>query len=128
MARTRGALGKKTLARLAQAKVAAGAADADAPRAVPSLTRILAWHLDRADKEIAKGDAGDPAVITAAFAEARLTAQILAQYQAPRLSAIAVGGIQRKIVEVVGGLAPRSIEPPAPLALVPMPRKADDAA
>jgi hypothetical protein len=101
-----GSRNKKTLARLAEA-AADAAGTADGPRAVPSLSRILRWWLERADREIAKGDAADPAVIERAYAEARTTAGILAAYQSPRLSAVALGQVSKMVVVVKGGLPPR---------------------
>jgi len=87
------------------------------------------WHLDRADAELAKPGGGDPAIISAALGEARTTAGILAAYQAPRLSSVAVGGFTKMIIEVVNGLPPRDTRDarslPPPIALVP---KADGAA
>jgi hypothetical protein len=100
-----GSRNKKTLARLAEAAaVAAGAADG--PKAIPSLTRILRWHLDRAAGELAK-PSPDPAIVSAAYAEARATAAILAPFQAPRLSAVALGQVTKMTVIVKGGLPPR---------------------
>jgi hypothetical protein len=107
MGRPFGSRNKKTLARLAEA-AADAAGTADSIRAVPSLSRILRWWLERADREIAKGDAADPAVIERAYAEARTTAGILAAYQSPRLSAVALGAVTKMIVEVKGGLPPRN--------------------
>ena len=62
-----GSRNKKTLARLAEAQaVAAGAPDG--PKAIPTLTRIMRWHLDRADAELAK-PSPDPAIVSPAYAE-----------------------------------------------------------
>jgi hypothetical protein len=120
MPRPRGSKNRKTLERERQAAqiTAGGTVDHPDVRAVPTLRRIMAWHLGRADKEIAKGDACNPAIVTEAYAEARLTAQALAQYESPRLAALAVGTVTRKVVEVHGALGPRQIAPP-PLAVVP---------
>ena len=106
MPRPLGSKNKKTLMLEAEAQ-AVLAGTANGVRAVPTLTRIMVWHLSRADSEIAKGDAADPAVIAASFSEARLTATVLAQYQSPRLSAVAVGQVTKMIVTVRGGLPPR---------------------
>jgi hypothetical protein len=38
-------------------------------------------------------------------------ARDLAQYQSPKLSAVAVGPVQRKVVHVIGGLPPRRTTP-----------------
>lgn len=114
MARPLGSRNKKTLLLEAEAK-AMLAGTADGPRAVPTLTRIMRWHLERADAERAKPDGGDPAVIERAYAEARATAAILAPFQSPRLSAVAVGAVTKMIVEVKGGLPPRDTRAlPAP--------------
>jgi hypothetical protein len=110
--RAPGTRNRKTLARLAEAAaVAAGAADG--PKAIPSLTRILRWHLERADAELAKPDGGNPDVISQAYTEARSTAAILAPFQAPKLSAVALGRVQKMVVIVKGGLPPRQTEAPA---------------
>jgi hypothetical protein len=83
------------------------------PKAIPSLTRILRWHLERADAELAKPDGGNPDVISQAYTEARSTAAILAPFQAPKLSAVALGRVQKMVVIVKGGLPPRQTEAPA---------------
>jgi hypothetical protein len=86
-----GSKNKSTLAREAEAAAAAVAAD-DAPRAVPTLSKIMKHFLDRADAEAAKEGGGDPAIITAMLVEARTTAAQLAQYQQPKLCSVKVGG------------------------------------
>ena len=120
MGRPLGSRNKKTLLLEAEAK-AMLAGTADGPRAVPTLTRVMHWHLDRADRELAKPDGGDPAVIERAYAEARATAAILAPFQSPRLSAAAVGQVTKLTVIVKGGLPPRDTAANAPFE-VPVPR------
>jgi hypothetical protein len=51
-----------------------------------------------------------------AYAEARATAAILAPFQAPRLSAVALGAVNKMIVEVIGGLPPRNTRGPPAIA------------
>jgi hypothetical protein len=126
VARPKGSRNKRTLQREREAAaIAAGTGPADEPRGVPTLTRILKYWLGEFDRQLAKPEGErDGAAIAHALGEARITAGMLAQYQAPRLSAVAVG-ITKKIVEVHGALGPRQIAPPPALAVVP---KADDAA
>jgi hypothetical protein len=50
------------------------------------MRKIMQHHLRLADAEIAKGEAGNPAVVSAAYAEARLTAVALAQFESPKLT------------------------------------------
>jgi hypothetical protein len=102
-----GSRNKKTLARLAEAQAIA-AGTADGPKAIPTLTRIMRWHLDRADAELAK-PSPDPAIISAAYTEARTTAIALAQFQAPKLSAVALGQVTKMTVVVKGGIPPRPL-------------------
>ena len=106
MARPLGSKNRKTLLREAEAK-AMLAGTAGGPKALPTMTRILKWHLDRADREQAKGADANPAIIEAAFAEARTTANMLLQFQVPKLSAVAVGAVTKMVVTVRGGLPPR---------------------
>jgi hypothetical protein len=108
------------LARLAEAQAIA-AGTADGPKAIPTLTRIMRWHLDRADAEMAK-PGGDDAIITAALAEARLTAAALAPYQSPRLSAVAVGQVTKMTVQVIGGIPARPKSAIAPPTQIEPPR------
>jgi hypothetical protein len=107
--RPHGSKNKKTLLREAEAAAAFAAAGAEGPKAVPTLTRVMRWFLDRADAEMAKPDGGDPAIISAALVEARTTAMALAQFQSPKLSAIAVGQVTKMTVIVEGGLPPRKL-------------------
>jgi hypothetical protein len=103
---------------LAEAQAIA-AGTADGPKAIPTLTRIMRWHLERADAEAAKPGGGDAAIISAAYAEARITAAALAPFQSPRLSAVALGPVTKMTITVRGGLPPRPIEAaalPAPPA------------
>jgi hypothetical protein len=101
-----GSRNKKTLLLEAEAK-AMLAATADGARALPTLSRIMNYFMAKGDAEAAKPD-GDPAVIEKAYGEARLAAIALAQYQAPRLSAVAVGQVTKLVVVVKGGLPPRN--------------------
>ena len=118
MARPLGSRNKKTLLLEAEAK-AMVAGTADGPRAVPTLSRVMRYYLDKADLELAKPDGGDPAVVERCLGEARATAAILAPFQSPRLSAVAVGAVTKMVVVVKGGLPPRdtralpAIAPPA---------------
>jgi hypothetical protein len=54
---------------------------------VPALTAILKHFMEKVAAEKAKPGGGDPAIISAALVEARITAAALAPYQSPRLSA-----------------------------------------
>jgi hypothetical protein len=110
--RQRGSKNKRTLALEAEA-AAAVAADGN-PRAVPALTAILKHYLDKVAAEKAKAGGGDDAIISAALLEARITAAALAPYQSPRLSAVAVGPVQKMVVTVVGGIPARPRVSPAP--------------
>jgi hypothetical protein len=98
--------GSKNKATLAREVEAAAAADGGL-RAVPSLTKILKFFLGQADAEAAKEGGGNPAIISAALVEARITAAALAPYQSPRLGAVAVGQSTKMTVVVKGGLPPR---------------------
>jgi hypothetical protein len=130
MGRPAGSRNKRTIERERRARaIAAGTADADVPRAVEVMRKIMKHWLDKADAELAKPEGErDAAIVAAALGEARTSAQGLALYESPRLTAVAVGQVTKKIVEVIGGLLPRKVGPPPPpapmIALVP---KADTA-
>jgi hypothetical protein len=109
MGRPLGSRNKKTLLLEAEAKAMLAGTAAGA-KALPTLSRIMNYFMARGDAEVAKPD-GDPAVIDKAYGEARLAAIALAQYQSPRLSAVAVGAVTKMIVEVRGGLPPRNTSP-----------------
>ena len=71
------------------AAAAAVGGDAD-PRALPTLTKILKYFLDRAEAEASKAGGGDAKVICEMLREARTTAAQLARFQAPTFRAVAV--------------------------------------
>jgi hypothetical protein len=83
-----GAKNKATLAMEAAAAAALGG-DAD-PRALPTLTKILRYFLDRAEAEASKAGGGDAKVVCEMLREARTTAAQLAPFQAPTFRAVAV--------------------------------------
>ena len=83
-----GSKNKATLA-MEAAAVAALGRDAD-PRALPTLTKILRYFLDRAEDEASKAGGGDAKVICEMLREARTTAAQLAPFQAPTFRAVAV--------------------------------------
>jgi hypothetical protein len=60
---------------------AAGAVGGDAdPRALPTLTKILRYFLDRAEAEVSKAGGGDAKVVCEMLREARTTAAQLAPF------------------------------------------------
>ena len=83
-----GSKNKATLAREAAAAAAVGG-DAD-PRALPTLTKILRYFLERAEAEASKAGGGDAKVVCEMLREARTTAAQLAPFQAPTFRAVAV--------------------------------------
>jgi hypothetical protein len=83
--------GSKNKATLAMEAAAAAALGGDAdPRALPTLTRILRYFLDRAEAEASKAGGGDAKVVCEMLREARTTAAQLAPFQAPTFRAVAV--------------------------------------
>jgi hypothetical protein len=83
-----GSKNKATLA-LEAAAVAAVGGNAD-PHAVPTLSKIMKYFLDKADEEARKQGGGDVKVVCEMLREARTTAAQLAPYQAPTFRAVAV--------------------------------------
>jgi hypothetical protein len=71
------------------AAAAALGGDADA-RALPTLTKILRYFLDRAEAEASRAGGGDAKVVCEMLREARTTAAQLAPFQAPTFRAVAV--------------------------------------
>jgi len=83
-----GSKNKATLVMEAAAEAAVGG-DAD-PRALPTLSKILRYFLDRAEAEASKAGGGDAKVVCEMLREARTTAAQLAPFQAPTFRAVAV--------------------------------------
>jgi hypothetical protein len=82
--------GSKNKATLAMEAAAAAAVGGDAdPRALPTLTKILRYFLDRAEAEASKPGGGDAKVVCDMLREARTTAAQLAPFQAPTFRAVA---------------------------------------
>jgi hypothetical protein len=83
--------GSKNKATLAMEAAAAAAVGGDAePRALPTLTKILRYFLDRAEAEASKAGGGDAKIVCEMLREARTTAAQLAPFQAPTFRAVAV--------------------------------------
>jgi hypothetical protein len=75
------------------------------------------WHEEMRGREVVRINDNpnmDEDKFRAYAALAMQAARELAQYQSPKLSAMAVGQVQRKLVTVVGGLPPRRREPALP--------------
>jgi hypothetical protein len=79
--------GSKNKATLAMEAAAAAAVGGDAgPRALPTLTKILKYFLDRAEAEASKAGGGDAKVICEMLREAQTTAAQLRPPPSPDIS------------------------------------------